>query len=151
MWPQMCASFLWNGGGIIVLEQSSLIWVLQQCYTTAFKMHKSIYSCSFARDAWHVHWRRANFWDTFICSAPFVVKTLVCDDREVSSLADQFKGRWRMETVGSREKRLINLPSGRVRGHEAVIFICYTTSSSPPHQPGLVQSNAGAVICVLWF
>lgn len=52
-----------------------------------------------------------------------------------------------METVVSREKCLISLPSGRVRGHEAVIFICSATSSSPPHQPGLVQSNAGAVIC----
>lgn len=50
-----------------------------------------------------------------------------------------------METVVSREKCLISLPSARVRGHEAVIFICSTASSSPLRQPGLVQSNAGFI------
>lgn len=83
---------------------------------------------------------------SFICG-----KNLVCDDRDASSPADRFKGRWRMETAVSREKCLISLPSGRVRGHDAVIFICSTTSSSPPHQPGLLQSHAGALICVLGF
>lgn len=95
----MCLFFMKWGKKLIVLERSGLIWVLQQCYTTAFKMHKSVYSCSFAGDAWHVHWRRANFWDTFICSALFVVKPLyvmteTCPLWLISLKGDDGWGQW---------------------------------------------------------
>lgn len=116
-----------------------------------FKLHKSVYSCSFVVHAWHVHWRRANleyfYLLSFICG-----KTLVCDcdDRDMSSLADRYKRRWRVETVVSREKCLISLPSARARRAWSCHFhlLHYFLFPSTPAWSGPLKCRLCAVICV---
>lgn len=78
-------------------------------------------------------------WNTFICSALFVVKplyvTVMTETCPLSLIGTKGDDGWRQWFPGRSVSSVFHLP-GR-GGHEAVIFICSTTSSSPPHQPGL--------------
>lgn len=147
MCPQRCLFFLkWKQNQSSWKIKSNLSFTAD-CYATAFKMHKSVYSCSFVTDAWHVHWRRANLQD--FCSASFVVKTPVCacDDRDVSSVDDRYKISWQLETVVSREKCLISLPSARARRAWSCHFhlLHYFLFSSTPARSGPIK-----LCCSLW-
>lgn len=143
MCPQRCLFFLkWR--------QNQSSWKIKsnpsftaECYATAFKMHKSVYSRSFATDAWHVHWRRENleyfYLLSFICGKNPPVCD--CDGRDVSSVDDRYKMSWRLETVVSREKCLISLPSARARRAWSCHFhlFHYFLFSSTPARSGPIK------------
>lgn len=151
MCPQRCLFFLkWR--------QNQSSWKIKsnpsftaECYATAFKMHKSVYSRSFATDAWHVHWRRANleyfYLLSFICGKTPLYVIVMAETCPLWMIGIKWVDGWRQWFPGRSVSSVFHLP-GR-GGHGAVIFICSTTSSSLPHQPGLVQSNA-ELCCNLW-
>lgn len=80
-----------------------------------------------------------------------VVKSPVIDDRDMFSLANQFKRRWRMETEVAGEKRLISLPLCQGDGGTKLSFsfapllALLLCSQLNPQQPAPVSSDAGFV------
>lgn len=150
MCPQRCLFFLkWRQNQSSWKIKSNLSFTAE-CYATALKCINQFIHAALPQML-DMFTGGEQTWNTFICSALFVVKTPVCDCdvRDVSSVDDRYKisWQWRQWFPGRSVSSVFHLP-GR-GGHEAVIFICSTTSSSLPHQPGLVQSNA-ELCCNLW-